>query len=82
MPSTGVTDGSESQCRFWELNLGPLQEQKMLSTTEPPQLLFGFVLFLIVCLWQKVMTNSHSFSKHFCGILWILVIFENFISIN
>lgn len=30
-------------CGFWELNLGPLQEQQFLLTIEPsPQLLFFF----------------------------------------
>ena len=30
-----VTGGCEPQCGCWELNSGPLEEQEMLSTTEP-----------------------------------------------
>lgn len=29
-----VTDSCELPCAFWELNLGPLQRQKVLLTTE------------------------------------------------
>ena len=32
---TGVPDGCEPPCGFWELNPDPLQEQQMLLTTEP-----------------------------------------------
>ena len=32
---TGVTDSCEQPCGCWELNLGPLEEQEMLLTTEP-----------------------------------------------
>jgi hypothetical protein len=31
-----VIDGCEILCGCWRLNLGPLQEQKLLLTTEPP----------------------------------------------
>ena len=30
-PETGVTDGCELLCRYWELNPGPLQEQVLLT---------------------------------------------------
>jgi hypothetical protein len=32
---TGVTDGCELSCEFWESNLGPLEEQPVLLTLEP-----------------------------------------------
>lgn len=32
---TRVTDGYESLCGYWESNLGPLEEQPALLTTEP-----------------------------------------------
>lgn len=31
----GVTDGCDLTWEFWELNLGPLEEQQVLLTTEP-----------------------------------------------
>ena len=34
-PVTGVPDGSELPCGYWELDPGPLEEQPMLLTTEP-----------------------------------------------
>lgn len=37
-PGTGVTEGFEPLCGYWELNPGPLQEQPVLSTAEPPPL--------------------------------------------
>jgi hypothetical protein len=33
---TGVRGGRERPCRSWELNLGPLEEQSVLLTTEFP----------------------------------------------
>ena len=30
-----VTDSCELSCGFWDLNLGPLEEQPVLLTTEP-----------------------------------------------
>lgn len=36
MPRIRVTDGCELLCEYWELNLSPLQEQKVLLTTGPP----------------------------------------------
>jgi hypothetical protein len=30
-----ITDGCESPCGCWELNLGPLEEHPMLPTSEP-----------------------------------------------
>ena len=35
IPDTGVRDGCEPPCGFWELNLGPLKEQQVLLTAEP-----------------------------------------------
>jgi hypothetical protein len=32
---TGVRDGCGPPCGFWEPDLGPLQEQQVLLTTEP-----------------------------------------------
>ena len=43
LPGTGVADGCEPSCGFWELNLGPLGEQQV--TVEPslqPQVLLSF----------------------------------------
>ena len=34
-PGTGVIDGCEPLCGFWELNPDPLQEQLVPLTTEP-----------------------------------------------
>ena len=31
-----ITDGCESPCGCWELNLGPLEGQPVLLTSEPP----------------------------------------------
>ena len=33
--TTGVTDGYETPCGFWEQNLGSLQEQLIFLTTGP-----------------------------------------------
>lgn len=35
-PSTGGTDSCELSYRYWELDLGPLQEQPAPLTVEPP----------------------------------------------
>jgi hypothetical protein len=32
---SGVIDSCELACGCWELNLGPLEEQRVLSTAEP-----------------------------------------------
>jgi hypothetical protein len=32
---TGIIDSYELPCRYWESNLGPLEEQPELLTTEP-----------------------------------------------
>jgi hypothetical protein len=32
-PGTGVTEGCELPCGYWELNSGPLEEQPVLLTT-------------------------------------------------
>jgi hypothetical protein len=37
-PGTGVVDGCELPCGCWESNLGLLEEQPVLLTTEPAQL--------------------------------------------
>lgn len=34
-PGTGDTDSCELPCRWWELNLGLLEEQPVRLTTEP-----------------------------------------------
>jgi hypothetical protein len=34
-PRIGVTDSCELSIGWWELNLGPLEEQPVLLTTEP-----------------------------------------------
>jgi len=44
-PGTGVTDGCEPPCGCWEVNPGPLPEQKVLLATEP-SLHPPFALFL------------------------------------
>lgn len=31
---TGVTDGYETPCECWELNLGPLEKQSVLSSAK------------------------------------------------
>ena len=33
--SDPITDGCESRCGCWKLNLGPLEEQSVLLTSEP-----------------------------------------------
>jgi hypothetical protein len=33
-PGTGVRDSCDLPCKCWELNLGPLEEQTVLLTTE------------------------------------------------
>ena len=35
MASDPITDGCEPPCGWWELNLGPVEEQSVLLTTEP-----------------------------------------------
>ena len=54
-----VTDRHELSCGCWELNSGPLQEQLVLSTTEPslqprPPLIF---LFCVPFLTQSLLLN-------------------------
>lgn len=41
-PETGVTEGYESSCGHWELNLDPLQEWQALLPPEPYLLLLLF----------------------------------------
>lgn len=42
---TGVTDGCKILCGCWKLNLGPLPEQTLLLTTEPPVQLLVISVF-------------------------------------
>lgn len=35
-PGIGVRDGYEPPCPFWQLNLGPREEEPLLLTSEPP----------------------------------------------
>lgn len=35
-PKTEISDSDELPCGVWELSLGPLQEQPMVLTAEPP----------------------------------------------
>jgi hypothetical protein len=45
---SGVTDGCEPLCAFWELTWGSLQEQSVLLTTEPSvQQQFHFLLLIL-----------------------------------
>ena len=34
-PETGVTDGCEPPCEYWEPNSGPLQKQQVFLAAEP-----------------------------------------------
>lgn len=34
-PQVDVTGGCDAWCEFWDLNSGPLEEQKVLVTAEP-----------------------------------------------
>lgn len=34
IPTSRVRDSGELSCRFWEQNLGPVQEQPVFETTE------------------------------------------------
>lgn len=52
-PGTGVTDGYKPPCVFWELNLGPLEEQWVLLTTEPAQNLLIFKMSIAFIFWEK-----------------------------
>lgn len=56
-PRTGVKDGSEPLCGYWELNPGPLQQQPV-SAAEPSLQPLNFsrkdVLLLVVMLCVKV----------------------------
>lgn len=56
-PGTGGMNGCELPCRCWELNQGPLEEQKVLLTTKPSlqpwsvAFLFRLLILLSFCLW-------------------------------
>lgn len=51
-PETGVKDGREAPCGYWELNSSPSPECQVLLTTEPPLQLLSMGLL-----------NSHEFDK-------------------
>jgi hypothetical protein len=57
-PGTGVTGSCELPCVCWELNLGPLEHQPVLSTMEPflQLLLFHFIFKKVVkiLLWHEL----------------------------
>lgn len=54
---TGVTDGCEPLSVRWETHLGPLQDQHMLLTTEPPSHpTSGFL--------SGILKNSMIFESH------------------
>lgn len=56
-PVTGVMNGCEPPCRFWEPNTGPLGEQQMFLSTEPGLLpkkqIFKNVIVLLVCVIES-----------------------------
>ena len=43
-PGTGVTDRCELPCGCWELSPGPLEEQPVFLSTEPPLQLLSVLL--------------------------------------
>ena len=47
-PGTGVTDSCELPCGYWELNLGPLEEQLEFLTAEPSLQPLGHCIFIKV----------------------------------
>ena len=51
-PGTGVTDSCEMTYGCWELNLGPLEEQLVFLTVEPPLQLAIPVFDLGTLGWQ------------------------------
>ena len=53
-----ITDGCEPPCGFWELNLGPLEEQSVLLTTEPSHQ-HSLVLILTILL-SFGLTGMHN----------------------
>jgi hypothetical protein len=46
-PGTEVTDSCEPPCGYWELNLGPLEEQPVFLTTESSLQPLGCLFVLI-----------------------------------
>ena len=61
-PETGITNGFESPCECWELNLGPLQEQMLLMAEPslqplPPIYILFMLLFLLI---NKKVTNFYQ----------------------
>ena len=50
---TGVTDGCEPPCGYWELNRGPLKDHYVFLTSEPSlQLLKQSVFISIAKIWK------------------------------
>lgn len=45
-PGIGITEDYKLSCGFWELNLGPLQEQTVLLTSEPSLFISYILIFL------------------------------------
>ena len=56
---TGVTEGCEPSCGSWELNLGPLQDQQVILTTELSlqALLVSLDAFLVVSICGGLKKN-------------------------
>ena len=55
--------GSELPCRCWGLNLGPLEEQSVLLTTEPflqPLIVWGGLLFDVVLITLLLLAEVHA----------------------
>ncbi|NP_001233663.1 uncharacterized protein LOC100689233 [Cricetulus griseus] len=43
-----ITDGCEPPCGCWELNSGPLEQQSVLLTSEPPLQFPGYLIFKFI----------------------------------
>ena len=59
-----ITDGCEPPCRCWELNSGPLEEQPVLLTTEPP-LQPPEYFYMRFYTYVKRTGKTESFTTHF-----------------
>lgn len=69
-PRTGVTNGCEPPCMFWELNPGPLQEQQVLLTVSHLSSPIFMALFFKLCsqgiglAWQQEQeTEGHNIRR-------------------
>ena len=62
IPGTGVTDGCELPCVFWDTNPGPLKEQQMLLTPESPLQPLEYHLNQYL---KQILTESFSYLIHF-----------------